>query len=128
MKKLIVFTMMLMAFASFSNAQCPSPSYQWKGNKNAFVIQGVPFTSDSVTVRWQIGNTTSWGSKTGKLHALSTVFCPNANNCTYSLYFVNVLYPSQIGYGLINGGQVQFSIKCNGIWIDSSIETVGNLK
>lgn len=128
MKKFLSLIIMLFAFAAVSNAQCPSPTFQWAANKNGFTIPGRTFTSDSVQIRWTVGTSTTWASKEGKLHAMSTVKCPNANNCSYSVYFVKVLYPSQHGYGLIDGGQVQVGVKCNGTWIYSAVETVNNLK
>lgn len=124
MKKFLSLIIMLFAFAAVSNAQCPSPTFSWTANKNSFTIPGRPFTSDSLLVTWQVGNT--WSTKIGKLHAMSMdTRCKHANNCTYGIYFVpGLLYVSQIGYGIVSGAQVQIAIKCGGSWVYSNVETV----
>lgn len=127
MKKVVFLILMLFAVMQVG-AQCPSPTFQWKSNKNAFIIDGRQFTSDTVLIRWQVGNTTTFASVEGKLHAMSTAFCPNPNNCTYGIYFIKAILPSQTGYGLVDGGQVQVAIKCNGSYTFSTVENVGTLK
>lgn len=126
--KNVILIMLLCALATFSKAQCPNPTFQWKQNKNAFVIDGVPFTGDTAVVRWKDPNATLWNTVTGQLHRLSTLYCPNANNCHYDFYVVKNTYVGALFYGVQDGWQVQVGIKCNGNITFSNVETVHNVK
>lgn len=128
MKKFLSLVIMLLAFAAISNAQCPNPTFQWKANKNAFVIDGVPFTTDTVVVMWKDPNSVNWTSITGQLHRLSTLYCPNANNCHYDIIAVKNTYSGALFYGIQDGWNVRVGIKCSGNIIFSNIETVHNVK